>query len=212
MPVSNRPSPEEIDNNLTSLDVIKQLLDRGASVNTQLKAMAPYRAKLDRGDDTVLAAGATPLLRAAKAGDVPVARLLLERGADATLATKFGINPVMAAAGLGTKEEDTTGRHKTENDAVETIRLCLNAGVDVNAVDSRGQTAVHGAALQGFDKVVQFLVDHGARLDTRDKRGHTPLDMAMGLAGGLGFDGSSSVPHDSTAALIRQLMSGSAGK
>ena len=50
----------------------------------------PYRTKLDRGDDTMLTTGTTPLLRAAKAGDVEVVRFLLENGADVKLATRAG--------------------------------------------------------------------------------------------------------------------------
>ena len=206
MPASNRPSPKETDNELTSLDVINTLLAKGANVNAQLKQQQPYRTKLDRGDDTMLTTGTTPLLRAAKAGDVVAMKLLLEKGADAKLATRIGINPLMAAAGLGTKEEDTTGRRKTQGDAIEAIKLCLEAGIDINAVDSRGQTALHGAALWGLDEVVQFLADHGAKLDVKDRQGRTPLDAAMGLAGGVGFDGASSVPRPSTAALIQKLL------
>ena len=154
----------------------------------------------------MLTTGTTPLLRAAKAGDVTAMKLLLEKGADAKLATRAGINPLMAAAGLGTKEEDTTGRRKTQAEAIEAIKLCLDAGVDVNAVDSRGQTALHGAAFQGFDQVVQFLAEHGAKLDVKDRQGKTPLDAAMGLAGGVGFDGNSSLPRPATAALIQKLL------
>src|SRR5204862_2027096 len=113
------------------------------------------------------------------------------------------INALMAAAGVETKEEDTTGRRKSQTDAIETIKLCLLAGIDINAADSRGQTALHGAAFQGFDQVVQFLAEHGAKLDAKDRQGKTPLDAAMGLAGGVGFDGSSSLPHPTTAALLQ---------
>ena len=70
MPQSNRPSPKEIDNTLTSLDVIRMLLDKGAKVDAPLRAQVPYRTKLDRGGDGVLGVGTTPLLRAARAGDV----------------------------------------------------------------------------------------------------------------------------------------------
>jgi|SRR5579871_195804 len=206
MPVDNRPSPKVIDNEVSSFELIKMLLAKGANPNAQLKKQQPYRAKLDRGDDTMLTTGTTPFLRAAKAGDVEAMKLLLEKGADAKLGTKAGINPLMAAAGLGTKEEDTTGRHKTEADAIEAIDLCLKAGLDINAADQRGQTALHGAALKGYDQVVQFLADHGAKLDVKDKRGFTPLDAALGKAGGLGFDGAASEPHESTAALLNKLM------
>jgi len=206
MPDSNRPSPKETDDEITNLELIHKLIDKGANVNAQLRSQVPYKTKLDRGTDTMLSGGATPFLRAAKAADIVVMRLLLEKGADAKLATRSGINPLMAAAGVGTKEEDTTGRDKTQEEIIEAIQLCLDAGVDINAAENSGRTAVYGAALQGFDKVVAFLAEKGAKLDTKDKQGRTPLDAAMGLAGGLGFDGSASIPRESTAALLRRLL------
>jgi uncharacterized protein len=206
LPDSNLPWPSELNNQLTSLDLIQVLLAHGASVNAQLKKQQPYRSKVDRGADTMLGTGATPLLRAAKAGDAEVVKVLLAKGADPKLTTKFGMTPVMAAAGLGTKEEDTTGRKKTEAQAVASIQLCLDAGADVNAIDNQGDTALHGAAQKGDDQVVQFLVDHGAKLDIKDKKGRTPLDAAMGLMGNGGFDGSRRDVHETTAALLRKLM------
>jgi len=206
MPASNRPSPKEIDNEHSSVDLINALLAHGANVNARLLTQQPYRTKLDRGDDTMLTTGTTPLVRAAKAGDVEVVRLLLAKGADAKLATKNEINPLMAAAGVGTKEEDTTGRHKTEAQAIETVKLCIEAGVDINAADNRGETALHGAAREGYTEVVKFLVQHGGKLDVKSKRGFTPLDAAEGHAGGAGFDGSAGVPHPEAAAAIRELM------
>jgi len=207
VPVSNRPAPRVIDNQISSLDLIKLLLDKGANVNAQLKKQQPYRAKLDRGQDSMLTTGTTALLRAAKAADLPAMRLLLAKGADAKLATRAGINPLMAAAGLGSKEEDATGRFKTEADAVEAIQLCLDAGVDINAANGQGQTALHAAALKGYDKVVQFLADRGANLTVKDKQGKTPLDAALGLAGGSGgFDGSRRDVHESTADLLKKLI------
>jgi ankyrin repeat protein len=206
MPESNLPAPREIDNNLTSMDVINKLLAHGANVNAQLIKQTPYRTKVDRGADTMLTTGATPLLRAAKAGDAEVIQVLLDKGADPKLATKVGMTPIMAAAGLGTKEEDTTGRKKTEAEAMASIKLCLDAGADVNAVNNQGDTALHGAAQKGSDQVVQFLADHGAKLDIKDKRGRTPLDAANGLMGNGGFDGSRRDVHESTVALLRKLM------
>jgi len=206
MPASNRPSPSEIDNQHTSLDLIQSLLAHGADVNARLLTQQPYRTKLDRGVDTMFTTGTTALVRAAKAGDVEVVRLLLGKGADAKLTTKTGINPLMAAAGVGTKEEDTTGRHKTEAETIDTIKVCLATGLDINTADNRGETALFGAARQGYTQVVKFLAQNGARLDVKNSRGFTPLDAAEGRAGGAGFDGSAGVPHEDTAAAIRGLV------
>ena len=128
----------------------------------------------------MLGAGTTPLLRAAKAADLPAMRLLLERGADPTLpVTRSGINPLMAAAGVGTSDADTTGRYKTQPQTVDAIQLLLDRKLDINARGTDGRTALHGAALQGYDDVIKFLVSKGADLDAKDCKGFTPLDMAM---------------------------------
>jgi len=202
MPSSSRPAPREAP----SLDLIRLLLDKGANPNAELLRIIPYRTKLDRGGDNALGAGTTPFLRAAKAGDEAVMRLLMERGANPKAATRGGLNALMLAAGLGTKEEDTTGRRKTEVEAIAAITVALEAGLDVNAANTLGQTALHGATTQGFDRVVRFLAERGVALDVKDKRGFTPLDAAMGLAGGFGFDGRSGINRESTATLIRDLM------
>jgi uncharacterized protein len=206
MPYSNRPSPDESGNEISSLDLVKALVAKGGQVNTQLKTQQPYRTKVDRGNDSMLTTGTTPLVRAAKAGDAVVIALLLQQGADVKLATRNGITPTMAAAGLGSKEEDGVGRKKTEKEAIDSIELCLKAGDDINAVDSKGQTALHGAAQKGWNQIVQYLADHGAKLDIKDKKGLTPLDAALGLEGGLGFDGATGDVHESTAELLKQLI------
>jgi len=206
MPVSNRPSPKEVDEVRSSLDIIKLLLAKGAEVNLQLRNAQPYRTKLDRGTDGMLGAGTTPLIRAAKAADHVAMKLLLEKGADVKLATRNGVTPLMAAAGVGTNDADTTGRVKPQPDIIESIKLCLAAGADINAADSNGRTALFGAAQQGFDKVVQFLADSGAKVDIKDRNGRTALDAANGLAGGAGFDGTSGLTSAATIEVLKKLM------
>jgi len=218
VPSSNRPGPKTVENRLTGVEIVTALLDHGANPNARLKKQNPYRTKVDRGSDTMLGAGTTPLVRAARAGDAEVMRLLLKRGADPKIATGSdtpvdvsqpvrrqpgGINPLMATAGLGSKEEDTVGRKKTAAQSIEAIKVCLEAGVDINAVDGRGQTALYGAALQGYDEVVTFLLAHGAKIDIKDQRGFTALDAAEGKAGGFGFGGGSANPHPTTAKILR---------
>jgi len=206
MPMSNRPAPDVLPNEHTALDVMRLALDKGADPNAQLRRQAPYRAKLDRGNDTALSAGTTALARAAKAADVAAVRLLLDYGADAALATRSNVNSLMLAAGVGNAEQDTTGRFKSQADIITTIDLLIGQGLDVNATDSGGRTALHGAALQGFDEVVRALVERGADLTATDSDGLTPLDHARGLAGGFGFTGGEGRVQESTVALIESLM------
>ena len=203
MPESNRPSPYTIPNAHTAFDLISTLLARGADVNQQLTDLIPFRLKLDRGTDSMLVAGTTAFLRAAKSADLDAMRILLEYDADPFLATVAGINPLMTAANLGTKESDTTGRYKTEAEVIEAIRICLDQGLDINAMDNQGRTAIFGAATFGLTEVVRFLHDNGAIVDYEDKNGLSPLEAAMGMAGGYGFVGNDGVFHETTVALLR---------
>jgi ankyrin repeat protein len=154
----------------------------------------------------MLVAGTTPFLVAAKSADLPALKLLLEYGADPTLATSQGINPLMTAANLGTKESDITGRYKTQQQMIDVIRLCIDLGLDINARSNSGQTAIFGAATFGMTDVVEFLHDNGAELDYVDNSDISPLDAASGKAGGYGFVGSDGVYHDETVALIQSLL------
>jgi uncharacterized protein len=207
IPHGGRPDRPSLDNT-TSVKMIEILLDAGANPNVQLKLFPPYRAVgPDRGADMMLTMGSTPLLRAAKAADVAAIRLLLAHGADPNLPNIQGVTPVMAAAGLGSNEIDTRGRFKTQPDQVASIDLLVKAGADINAHDNRGQTALHGAALFGYDDVIKDLVAHNADVNAKDQKGMTPLDSAMGRAGGHGRGGVSIEVHDATAALIKQYQS-----
>jgi uncharacterized protein len=204
IPHGGRPDQPSLDNT-TSLEMIRILLDAGANPNAQLKLFPPYRAVgPDRGADMMLTIGATALLRAAKAGDLEAVRLLLAHGANPNLPNIQGITPVMAAAGVGSNEIDTRGRFKTQPDLVACIDLLVKAGGEVNAHDNNGFTALHGAALFGYDDVIKDLVTHNADINAKDKKGMTPLDAAMGRAGGHGRGGTSIIVHDVTATLIKQ--------
>ena len=206
MPESNRPSPYVIPNTHSAFDLIVNLLQRGADVNQQLSSMIPFRLKLDRGTDSMLVAGTTAFLRAAKSADIAAMKILLEYGADPELSTAQGINPLMTAANLGTKESDTTGRYKTQTEVIQAIQLCLDQGIDINSKDNSGRTAIFGAANFGLTEVVEFLHANGAILDYADNNGLTPLDAAMGQAGGYGFVGRDGVFHEETVTRIQQLL------
>ena len=207
IPHGGRPDMPSLDQT-TSLQIIEKLLDLGANPNAQLKLFPPYRALgPDRGADMMLTMGATPLLRAAKAGDAPAIKLLLAHGANVELANIYGMTPLMAAAGIGSNEIDTRGRFKTQAEANVAIDLLVAAGADVNKHEPRnGQTALHAAALFGWNDVIKNLVAHHADLRAQDKNGKTPLDAAMGRAGGHGRGGTTIEVHEATGQLIEQLL------
>jgi uncharacterized protein len=196
---ATRPDPKETDQ-ATSLDVVKAALAHGANPNATLKESAPGRGSLDVPDH-YLGLGATPFLRAAKTGDAAVMRLLLDKGADAKAVTKDHTTAMILAAGLSWVMGIT---NVAEKDSLEAIKICIEHGVDVNAANDKGSTALHGAAASGRDQVVAFLVEKGAKLDAKDKDGRTPLDIAMGVGTRAGS------AHDSTAELLKKLMAASA--
>ena len=134
---------------VTALDVAKMLLDAGANPNLQLKRRPPYRdVPQDRGGDTILAQGATPLLRAARAGDAPLVDLLLKHKALVDLPSKEGVTPLMAAAGLEFGTRVTRGRNRTNEGVLATMRLLIDAGANVNArnVTDSPRTGEYSAA------------------------------------------------------------------
>jgi ankyrin repeat protein len=200
---ADRPSQDRT----TSLELIGALLASGANPNLQLKLMPPYRSlRDDRGADGMLTIGATPLLRAAKAADVPAMKLLLAAGANPELPNVNGITPLMAAAGNAQSKIDTRGRYKTQEEAIEAIELLLAAGADVNGRDAQGQTALFGAATRGWNDVIRSLAQRGARLDVKDARGRDAADAALGSGTASGRTGSD--PQPQTAALLREMMAG----
>jgi serine/threonine-protein phosphatase 6 regulatory ankyrin repeat subunit B len=202
----DRPSTDKT----TALDMIKILLDAGANPNLQLKLQPIYRSlKDDRGADRMLNIGATPLLRAAKAFDVPAMKLLLAHGALPNLPNRDGTTPLMAAAGLGSNSIDTRGDFTTPDvgeRSKKALEVMVAHGGDINARDHRGRTALHGAAGWGWNEAVAYLASVGADLDAKDDGGLTPLDNAMGKRGSVAGRGVIGDVHQDTADLLKKLM------
>ena len=145
------------------------------------------------------------MFRAARGVDAPVGKLLIERGALLELPSEEDVTPLIVAAGYRASAIDTRGRFRTEQEAFEVTRMLLEAGADPNATENAGQTAVFGAATNGWNTVVQLLADHGADLEHKDSAGNNVVDAAMGRAGRFGR-GSGGEEHVETAALIEKLI------
>jgi ankyrin repeat protein len=188
---------------LDSPDIVVKLLEKGANVNARLTGR-PFALHHDSGGNRTIGEGATALMKAATTSDVALVRILLDRGADPTITTKDGTTTVMAAAGLNWAEISSLG---TEEASIQVISLFLEKGVDINAANARGETAAHAAAQRGADKVLQYLFDHGAKIDAKDKDGRTPMDEAIGQADS-NEDSARRPVRVSTQALIKRLLSG----
>jgi uncharacterized protein len=205
---SDRPSVDQT----SGLELIKLLLDKGANPNAQLKLQAPLRAiGPDRGADLLMGVGMTPLARAARGGDYEAAALLIKAGAlpDLPLGREWrdtigGITPLMIASGLGAQVNDTRGKIVTQEQALKTVKVLLEAKASVNARDDRGNTAIMGAVFRGWNDVLTTLIEAGANPYQANNAGKTAMDAAQGKFGGGGRQQMVTLDPGS-AALIEKL-------
>jgi ankyrin repeat protein len=225
------------EDSLTALDVAKLLLEAGANPNIQLKRRPPYRnVPQDRGGDTILAQGATPLLRAARAGDAAFVELLLKHKALVDLPSKEGVTPLMAAAGVEFGMRVTRGRNRTDEGVLATMKLLIDAGADINArsvTEPRAAAGPAGAAggrgviRRGSQMPSPFAVPNQTALHGAAERGFNAFieflvangaDLqakdasgrtALDLARGIGVAGvrgAAAEPFPKTVALLESLM------
>jgi uncharacterized protein len=198
---SNDPPPEG-SGNMGSLEFVRKLVAAGANVNARVTAR-----RLPVGASELTFTGATPFFLAARTADIELMRLLKDLGADPQMATDLHTTPFLAAAGVGAAlpgEEPGT-----EAEVLQALKLLLDLGANVNAVDDRGNSAMHGAAYKHLPQVARYLSERGARPDiwnNQNANGHTPLDIAAGIQRGMNF-----VFSMDTEAAIRAALAQGAG-
>lgn len=177
---NNDPPVHDIDR-ASFLPLIERLLAQGADVNARTREYPPSRRWRHVRNDIswVDMTGQTPFIRAAFSGDLAVMRLLLEYDADPSITTFGGTSALMAAAGVNWRETQSF----TESPAalLQAVQLCIDLGLDVNAANDMGVTALMGAANRGSNDIIEVLVANGARIDVRDAEGRTPLTWAEGV-------------------------------
>lgn len=178
------------------IELIKALLARGAQINRRLAKSPPRFGYAMFAQIKVV--GGTPFWIAALSCDVEVMKLLVASGANPLDKSDEGVTPLMVAAGVGRVAGDSL---ISEEDSLAATKLCIELGGDVNAqADSTGYAALHGVAFYGLDNVARLLVEHGADLELKNKKGETPLKIAEGTV-----NQAMLVSHPSTAEVLRKL-------
>ena len=166
--------PPRGSGSLNSLQFVTAIVQAGALINLRLENGKGGVAKLNPK-------GATPFLLACRTADVQLMKLLLDLDADPSIDNSEGCTPLMAAAGVGVI---AVGEEPgTEPEVIEAMRILVSAGVDVNAVDDNGETAMHGVAYRNYPLAVAALDRHGTDPDIwnkPNKHGWTPKMIASG--------------------------------
>ena len=157
--------------------MVTALLAHGANPNTPLATWTPERRSSEDFNFAPALVGATPFWLAARFAEPAVMRLLVTHGADPkfVLRNEYYVNDfndrrtqattaLMAAVGIG------GGRAWAPPDAaqrealiVESVNLAMELGVDVNAANTDGRTALDAARALKLESVAKFLVEKGAK-------------------------------------------------
>jgi uncharacterized protein len=156
------------------VDVVKLLVAHGANPNFRLK-----NEKSKTVNDVSLT-GATPLLLAAEVNNTGAVKALLEGGANPRITTEQGTTALAMAAGAGTDIQRMRSPEERAM-AIDTVKLLVEQGIDVNAVGQYGWTALHAAAYQGLTDVIEYLVSKGADVNQMDVFGQTPLSISLAV-------------------------------
>ncbi len=195
---------------LSSLELMKKLVAHGADPNARTEPTPIVHERwTDKGiysaarpfmDNGVNLGGATPYLLAAQSG---------RRRGDAPAADARRRS---AAGDVCEQHGGDAGRRHRLCRGIATLspgarcarsgqRCAVAAGVDVNASNANGQTALHGAVYRAANTIIRYLVEAGARTDFQDELERTPLKLAE-----QGFNQVASlIRREAAAALLKEL-------
>ncbi len=172
---------------LSEVALAEALLDHGADVNAVVERGTPGRRFSADFSIRHQAVGGNAFWLAARYGELAIARLLAERGADPHTSPANRTSSLKAAMGVSQIPQENR-RNQVDAPEIERAdmerltlalaRVVLDLDVDVNQADNRGNTALHDAVRTGFASVVELLAAHGADLDAMNNRGQTPLTLA----------------------------------
>lgn len=184
--LDNGANPEAVDadgftplhhaaRNKEAVEIVRSLLRHRAKLNVRLSQKKPTVAA-----SGIVLQGATPLGLAAEINNLDAVKVLVDGGANPLIPTEKNTTPLMLAAGAGT---DLARPRSPEERAMalQTVRFLVEQGADVNAAGEFGWTALHAAAYQGLNDVIEFLAGHGANLDVKDRFGQTPLSISYAV-------------------------------
>jgi ankyrin repeat protein len=165
---------------LTAVDTARVLLEHGADPNKLLQKAIPTRTHTI--GDGALGEGATPLLRAAKSGDIEMLRLLVEHGADPFAVMPNGATALHFVAGLGWRNGSPAAPsydQGTDAEAVETIDYLLGLGLEIDGQNQGGDTPLL-AAVSGrqSELIIARLLERGANPLAENRRGQTAAAVA----------------------------------
>ena len=179
--------PPKPSGNMTSLEFVRALATHGANLNARIKTVRPT---IPPGPKP----GLTPFLMAARTADVEFMKTLADLGADPLLRDKDNSTALMLAG----------SRTGTAEEVLEAIKLTLDLGADIDAVNSNGETAMHSAAYKNRPEPIKLLAEKGASIEVwnrENKYGSTPLAIAVGYRGRRSFR-----PQPEAEAAIREVM------
>ena len=158
---------------------IASLLDHGADPNTPLKTFTPTRRSSDDFHFEPALVGATPYWLAARFTQPNVMRLLVKHGADPKFVhhadyvaeqgfgaapRKETATPLMAALGvIRTSPWVETEKFEREALTLETVKLAVELGADLNVANTDGRTALDAAKGLKYQSVITFLTEKGAK-------------------------------------------------